>query len=188
MAKTSLKSPRGVASYPHLNKADFKFDEEGKFKVDLIVPKDEATETFVDAVKSIATEAFGKKASEAHMPFFDHAEDDTKLVLRFSSKWEPKIYDVHGDPASREGLPIIGSGSVLKINTTAESWEGKGTGVKLYLNDVQVITMVEYGAPNFDDEGEGWEPEMASGGFADESSDKDEGQTKAAPSKKSYGF
>lgn len=191
MAKKTLTSPKGIASYPHLNKADFKFDEDGVWKTDLIVAKDDATEAFCDAVKEVASEAFGKKASEAHLPFFDHAEDDTKVVLRFSTKYEPALHSASGAKVSRRNLPTIGSGSLLKIMTAAESWEGKGKGVKLYLNAVQIIDMVEYGAADFENEEGGWEPEMADdGGFSDESGDDDDaGAPEGKPvDKKNYGF
>jgi hypothetical protein len=160
MAKASLKSPKGIASYPHLNKADFKFDEDGVWKTDLIVDKTAETEAFCDAIKGVASAAFGKKASEAHLPFFDHKEDDTKMVLRFSTKYEPALHSASGAKVSRNGLPMIGTGSTLKISTAAESWEGKGKGVKLYLNAVQIIDLVEYGAADFENEEGGWEPEV----------------------------
>ena len=189
MAKTNLKSPKGIASYPHLNKADFKFDEDGVWKTDLIVDKNDETEAFVDAVKAVASEAFGKKASEAHMPFFQHEEDETKMVLRFSTKYEPALHSASGAKVSRNGLPMIGSGSTLRISTVAESWEGKGKGVKLYLNAVQIISMVEYGAADFESEEGGWEPEMAEGGnFNDESAADEAKDAASAPDKKSYGF
>ena len=195
MAKTNLKSPKGIASYPHLNKADFKFDEDGVWKTDLIVDKNDETEAFIDAVKAVGSEAFGKKAPEAHMPFFQHEEDDTKMVLRFSTKYEPALHSASGAKVSRNGLPMIGSGSTLRISTAAESWEGKGTGVKLYLNAVQIIALVEYGAADFDSEEGGWEPEMADGGgFEDESDRKYPGDDEAADeqsakvSKGNYGF
>jgi hypothetical protein len=109
-------------------------------------------------------------------------------VLRFSTKYEPALHSASGAKVSRHNLPTIGSGSTLKIMTAAESWEGKGKGVKLYLNAVQIIDMVEYGAADFENEEGGWEPEMAEGGFADESEDAGKGDETAAPDKKNYGF
>lgn len=189
MAKKSLKSPKGIAAYPHLNKADFKFNEDGVWKTDLIVPKDDETEAFIDAVKAVAAEAYGEGASEAHMPFFQHKEDETKMVLRFSTKWEPALHSASGAKVSRKGLPMIGSGTTLRINTSAERWpdKAKGTGVKLYLDSAQIIDLVEYGAGDFDNEEGGWEPEMAGGGdFADET-DNTSADT-PAPKQKNYGF
>ena len=192
MTKANLKSPKGIASYPHLNKADFKFDEDGVFKTNLIVPKDDETKAFIDAIKEVAVEAFGKKASSAHMPFEDHAEDDTKMVLKFSTKYEPKLHSASGSPVSRRGLPLIGSGSTMRIMTTADSWDGNGgkSGIKLYLNAAQIIDLVEYGAADFDAEEGGWEPEMADGddsnGFYPEVPGS--GATPPTPKDGNYGF
>ena len=54
-----------VRQYPWLNKADFQFDSNGQFKVNLKVSKEEGQQ-LVDQVKEAAAEAFGAKAAKAH--------------------------------------------------------------------------------------------------------------------------
>ena len=48
MSKASFKTPRGIAMYPYINKADTQFDSAGKYKVNLRLKKEDAKEAMRD--------------------------------------------------------------------------------------------------------------------------------------------
>lgn len=186
MAKKNIMTPKGIASYPHLNKPDTKFDDKGVYKLDLIVEKGPEAEALVQVMKDLAIEDFGKKAANAHLPVSEYAEDDTKLLFRLRGQYKPVLRDARG--TELRNPPQVGGGTVCKASATAKTYNAGGkTGVKLYLNQVQLIQLVEFGGNPFGEE-EGWtaaDQEEADNEpmFGDESGEGDE-----APQAGSYGF
>ena len=71
--KLAFKTTKGVAQYPWLNKADYQFDSNGQFKVNLRVSKDEAKELMDQARRPPGR--LGAKAANAQMPF--KTDEDT---------------------------------------------------------------------------------------------------------------
>ena len=58
--RMNFTTPIGTAQYPWLNKADFKFDDEGVYKTDVLVDADSAQE-LVDRINEFAKETLGTK-------------------------------------------------------------------------------------------------------------------------------
>jgi hypothetical protein len=159
MDNIRITTPKGIAKYPRLNKADTKFDENGVYKVDLVMPAKEA-EGFVKKVTAIRDEAFkaSKMKKKAKLPFEKELNDDGdetgNIIIRCKAKnvvtkkgdlWDrkPKQFDAAGQRIDVN----IGGGSELKLNCEVYIWEAAsmGLGVTLQPVAVQVIKLVEYG-------------------------------------------
>jgi len=169
-----LQSPKGVAIFPYLNKADTKFDADGVYKVDLRVGGDEAeglistiNETLAEAEaeakkKAAAAKKKGKKVTPklAGLPFFEACDEDGnetgEVVFRFKSKasgvskktgerWKRTIPLF--DAKGKPSKAFVYGGSVLIVAFTAEPWVNPKMeyGVKLQLEAVQIIDLVTGG-------------------------------------------
>ena len=80
MTNTNIVTPRGKLVYPHLNKADTKFDKDGVWRANLRIPKEEAKSLVDDIDNQIpenATEETNKrnkKVKVANPPYTDDGE------------------------------------------------------------------------------------------------------------------
>jgi hypothetical protein len=167
MANNLFTSPKGTAAYAWLTKADTKFDPEGVFKTQLIVPAKEA-QPFIDAIKGAYVEEFGpKKVAQAKLGY--KTNEDGTVTFSFKSKKKPKLFDSKGKPITKD--LSIGAGSVIKVAGGFGPYnKGANHGVTLYLNSVQVIDYVEFSSgPRFEAE-DGYEFD---GSGADEPSGND---------------
>lgn len=159
-ARAKIVSPKGVAVYPRLNKADTKFDAEGVFKTGLRVdPSDPASAEFLEKIK-----AFGAEHGRKKMPFKDEAGDDgapTGMVIvnyKVKAMWpdgssrKPAVVDA----AKQELMANVGGGSIIRISGEMVEYEGFGGGVTLVPKAVQVIELKTWnaGVDDFDIEGE----------------------------------
>jgi hypothetical protein len=135
--------------YPWLNKADYQFDSNGQFKVNLKVPKDQAKE-LMDAVRAAAENEFGTaKAKTARLPFKTD-EDTGELIIVTKSKFKPKFMDSTGQLISENNVPQIFGGSVLKLAGTIYPYTAGGNnGVSLQLAGVQIIELSEGSGASF---------------------------------------
>lgn len=166
-------TPIGVARYPHLNKADTRFDDDGVYKCDLIVPADEAAE-LVEYLEGIRDEFFDsldakKKKQYSKAPVcedeLDDAGDETGNVI-FKTKlnavgrndkgdeWtnEPKLFDSFGNPVDRDAVQIW-SGSKLIIAGVVRTYamgSTKSVGVSLKCDGVQIVELVTGGQATAD--------------------------------------
>lgn len=151
----TFTTPKGIAQYPWLSTPDTKFSEEGEYKVNLIVPKQEAipvlkqiNEVYAQNVENETKKAGGKVIKKAPPPYaeeLDEAGQPTgNVILRFKSKaaYKPAIFDA-------KGIPMIDSniwgGSELKVNGSVAPYFTSliGAGVALRLRAVQVIQYVQ---------------------------------------------
>jgi len=140
-----FNTPVGVARYPHLNKPDTRFDDDGVYKCDLIVPDDDAARELITYLEGIRDERFksakadakkGKKFTKAEVfeMEIDDAGDETGNII-FKTKlnaigrnkakdeeWknEPKLFDSAGTPLAPEIQ--IWSGSKLIIAGTVNAY------------------------------------------------------------------
>ena len=130
-------SPKGVAQYPWLTKADTKFTPDGVYKVDLQLEAEEA-KPLQDKLKKLYKEHFPK--GSGRMPF--KVDDAGNVVFKFKTKKKPVLFDASGQPML-DNINIYG-GSKVKVSATAGPYEAAGnTGITLYLNAVQVIELVQ---------------------------------------------
>jgi hypothetical protein len=163
---------RGAAIYPHLNRPDTKFKEEGEYHTKLRIDAEPAGKLLTllkrlqeeHAAKVQKDEMKGKKPKLADLPVQPETDDDgnetgsfiVKASMKASGKsrktgstFERKlpIFDAKGNPANVK----IGGGSELIISATPGPWfsaKDKEVGVKLYLEGVQVLVLREGGGPS----------------------------------------
>lgn len=197
-------TPIGVAKYPHLNKPDTRFDDDGVYKVDLIVPEDEAAE-LVEYLEGVRDELFDsldakkqKQYSKAPVcePELDDAGDETGNVI-FKTKlnaigrndkgdeWtnEPKLFDSFGRPVDRDEVQIW-SGSKLIVAGVCRPYamgSTKKVGVSLKCDGVQIIELVTGGNATaesfgFKPQGEGFAFENQEPTAENTSTDEDDGE------------
>ena len=153
-------TPKGIAQYPWLSKPDTKYNEEGVYKVNLILPKAEAipllkqiNEVFAENVDKETKKAKGADIKKANPPYAEELDDEGQptgnVVLRFKSKYKPAVFDA-------KGIPMVDSsiwgGSELKVNGSIAPYFTSmiGAGVSLRLSGVQVIQYVDGGSGSAD--------------------------------------
>ena len=153
----SIVSPKGLASYPFLNKPSTKFKEEGEYSVKLILSQEDGAK-FIDQVKAVLRDAYKEqcaliKKEKLKMADFPWKEtEDGKIEVKFSQTasfkskagevYERKIalFDTKGNPVG----DTIGSSSVLRCAADIYPWYTPvlGMGVSLRLKAVQVVELV----------------------------------------------
>jgi hypothetical protein len=140
--KLLFTTPKGTAMYPWLNKADYQFDSNGQFKVNLKLPKEQAKQMMDDCLAA-ANDAFGAKAKQAKMPWKN--DDDTgDVIFVTKSKFKPKFVDSTGQLIGENNVPPIYGGSTLKLAGTMYPYTAGGNvGVSLQLAGVQIIELSE---------------------------------------------
>jgi hypothetical protein len=181
MAKTKLPtiiSVPGVLAYPHLLKADDKFDSDNpKFTLNLVVDKDDK-----DAAKQAKmindahAEARGKKKTESPVRDGDEMEDKdgnakeefaNKWLFSMKSKYQPKAVDSAKNKLEFiEGGVYPAAGDVVRVAFAINPYEhGKNAGVSLQLRSIQLIEKRSGGGDYADEFGE------YEGGFEADQSD-----------------
>lgn len=168
-----LTSPKGVARHPWLTKPDTKFNEEGDYKVNLVVSKKDA-EPLIKSITSIRDKyAVATKAKKkADLPWVDEVDDNGKktgkVVFKFkvaakTGDWDrkPKLFDAKGNRVTDVS---IGSGTTMKVSFDIFTWPGgkDGCGVTLQPVAVQIIDLVEYQGSGGSAEDFGFEEEEGS--------------------------
>jgi len=160
-----LKTPAGVAVYPHLTKPDTRFVPEGQFQVKLRIPSEEAQDLIAEldkafaAAQEIAKEKNpGKKIKEATKPYTieedDEGNETGNIVVSFKCKAQitdkqgntranaPKLFDSKNKEFPKD--EEIWGGSTLRIAFNAIPYYTAmaGAGISLRLKAVQVIELV----------------------------------------------
>jgi len=174
-APNVFTTPKGIAQYPWLSKPDTKFNEEGEYKVNLILSKKEAAPV-IEQINAAFAENFkiqekehGKDIKTANPPYMDELDDDNKptgnVIIKFKSKalYAPAIFDAKGNVMKDSN---IWGGSEIRVNGSIAPYYVKliGAGVALRLRAVQVIQYVEGGTGSADRFGF----EEVDGGFTQE--------------------
>lgn len=184
MSKSNV-TPAGIAVWPRLNSPDTKFDEDGVYKVDLVLGAEESEE-LRESLTQIAKENYqaelkkttdGKKKAalkkfELQLPFTEEVDEDGEETGNFVFKFKTKAKDKKGNAkklplvdAKKKPLgEFVGSGSTIKVAFFPKGYIMTGTkkyGTTLYLNAVQVLDLVASGAggANAFDEEDGFESE-----------------------------
>jgi hypothetical protein len=173
-----IVTPKGIAQYPHLTKADTKFSEVGEFKTSLILPKQDASE-ILKAVDRVCGQSLnlakdktkGEAIKEAPKPYQNEVDDSGKetgnVVIKFKCKAKvttksgesfdnkPAIFDAKGNPLTNVN---IWGGTQMKVSAELIPYYTNmvGAGVSLRLRAVQILKLVEGGT---DSSGFGFEKE-----------------------------
>ncbi|MDN8037447.1 ssDNA-binding protein [Burkholderia vietnamiensis] len=179
----NFTTPKGAAGYSNLTKPDTKFDAEGKYKTSLTITKEAAAELIALAEEEANELAvLDKKTKKVVMPEglkYPYVEnDDDTVTFTFKSKKKPKLFDAKGNPIRNAEDLRVGGGSTIKVKGSFSAYEGFGGGVTAYLNEVQIIKLVEFGGEGFkaEDDEDGYVADNSAPAQS-ESSDDDEGET-----------
>ena len=163
MKQENIVTPKGVLVYPHLNKADTKFDKDGVWRASLRLPKKEAENLMKDLTDKITanataeTQKRGKQVKAANNPFSDDGEGNILFNFKMKAsgtrntgeRWnqKPILYDSKGnifDPKDK----IIWGGTEAKVAFQPVPYfvGSIGAGVSLRLKAVQILNLVTGGA------------------------------------------
>jgi len=158
MTNTNIVTPRGKLVYPHLNKADTKFDKDGVWRANLRIPKEEAKELVDDIDSQIQTNATeetnkrNKKVKVANPPYSDDGEGNYVFNFKLKAsgirpngeRWsqKPILYDSKGNLFNAND--IIWGGTEAKVAFQPSSYyvPSIGAGVSLRLKAVQILNLV----------------------------------------------
>jgi hypothetical protein len=154
-------SELGESLYPHLNRPDVKFNENGEYKVTLKIPADKAKDMIAlyekaieDSISKAETELKGKKVKVAPKPF---SIEDGFALFKYKMKatginrktkepfsQRPLLFDAKKNPLNPSSCNIWG-GSKMKIAYVLRSYYSPalGAGVTAQLKAVQIIELVE---------------------------------------------
>ena len=167
MRPEKIKTPRGVAVYPALQRPDTRFNENGTYKADLrLDPKDPAVKAFLAKVDALYKGHMGKAhpknadASNKNAVWYAEADKETGeptgfVVVKLRVKnqvskktgdlWDrrPLQFDARGHPINE--AKAIGGGSVLIVTAEPYTWiNGATRGVSLQPLAVQIIELREW--------------------------------------------
>lgn len=159
MSKQNFVSPKGTAAYAWLTKADTKFNPDGTFKTSLVVKAGKEADAFIEAIKNAYVEELGtKKLAKANLSHEVNEEEGT-VTFKFKSQMKPKLFDAKGRPVTKD--VSVGNGSVIKVSGAFGPYDkGANCGCTLYLNQVQIIDLVEWtGSSAFGEEEGGFSVE-----------------------------
>lgn len=166
-----ITTPTGMATYPFLTRPNTKFDSDGEYKVNLILPLDKAR-GLMQEIDEAMNESFDKAKAEnpkkaksirlAKPPYTEVTDDDgnetgeVQFAFKMKAKITPRnggqpfevrpaIYDATGKPIPQNELKIA-SGSKVKVCAELVPFftDLVGAGITLRLKAVQIIELVEY--------------------------------------------
>ena len=153
---------RGIAVYPHLNKADTKFVSQGEFKTGVRVAEADAA-PIMKKLAAAFQEHTGKKINKHATNLWkigedDNGEPDGTIVFQTKVKnvnmkdgtlWDrkPQQFDSQAQPID----VMIYGGSEIVVAAEIYAWDaGTSKGISLQPRAVQVLKLVENTATNTD--------------------------------------
>ena len=165
MANDNVKgvTQLGKAIYPHLNKADVRFQKEGVYKVTLELSPDKAKDLLKqveEGIKQALKESVSKSTKTANPPY--KTNEDGNLEFNFKCKasgitktgqaWtqKPKVFDSKGKPIPKDIL--VWGGTTMKVAYEVIPYSNNmlGSGVSLRLKAVQIQELVSGGGASAD--------------------------------------
>jgi hypothetical protein len=176
--KVTYITPRGEFVWPKLDEPDTyqakdkkgnpKGDPKTEFKLNIRF--DEKTEAKVRRDLEELTKQFGSEVGDnEHSPWKEDKQDKkpqgTFTLFASSAMKDKKTGELIRPPAfdsKNRKLPegvVIGGGTIGRVDVILFPYDTFGGGVKLYINGVQVIKLVErsFGKSNFDEVEDGYE-------------------------------
>ena len=161
MNEATQISELGEAIYPHLNKPDVKFNENGEYKVTLKIPEDKAKvmiSIYEKAIENSISDAEqklkGKKVKIAPKPY---STEKGFALFKFKMKarginrktkepfsQRPALFDAKKNPINPSSCSIWG-GTKMKIAYVLRPYYSPalGAGVTSQIKAVQIIELVE---------------------------------------------
>lgn len=132
-----IVSPKGKALYPFLFKPQTKFNEEGVFKISVVLNlKDAGVKEFLTSIKKFNDDNGGGK-----LPY-DVDKDAGTATVKFKSSRQPVVKDAKCNVI--EDDPMLANNSVVRASGRLARYEGFGGGTTIYLNGVQIIDLIVY--------------------------------------------
>lgn len=154
MSKSQVVTPKGTAQWPWLINPDTKFDDQGKYKTDILFSKNDAKDLMAKC-KELFTDEFGEKGLKSAKWPFTVDEETGGVRFRAKSSNKPALFDSQGQVIKND--LNVGTGSTIKVAGVLSTYSAGGnTGVTMYLNAVQVIDLVEFGSNAFGAEDGGY--------------------------------
>ena len=160
-------SELGEAIYPHLNKPDVKFNENGEYKVNLKIPEDKAKgmiaiyeKAIQNSISEAETKLNGKNVKLAPKPY---SIENGNVIFKYKMKatginrktkeafsQRPALFDAQKTPFPHS--QSIWGGTKGKVAFIAKGYyvPALGAGVTLQLKAVQIIDLVEGGSKQGD--------------------------------------
>lgn len=141
--KEIFKSPKAVAKFAHISNPDTRFDEAGKYTIDIIIDPNgnEEHKKFLTGLWE-TTRAKIPKGKAPLKPELDDGGNKTgNFIVRMSSAFKPRIFDAVGDIIPND--IIVGRGSTVVVAFQTNFYDGFGGGMNLYLKAVQVLDLKE---------------------------------------------
>lgn len=154
---------KGIAQYPWIFEPDTKFDADGQFHIQLVVPKEDAKEMIkrlsdmLDEFKAQTEKEKGKKVGK--MDFFDETPEGDAVQFKFKQRHVLRrkdgssvevnipVFDSRGGCVTADSK--MGTGSTVKICYSPLPYYNavtKSVGLSLRLVAVQVLALVQYSA------------------------------------------
>lgn len=165
--KLRLNTPEGTAKFPWLTEPDTRFNPDGEYSVNLIIPEDDPkTQALVAKIEKI-WEDFKKTLKGPKLKqtptlgfdkeYTDDGDETGNLIFKFKAKTgytddkgnrkelqPPKLFDAKLKPMDNS-VPVWG-GSTMIVNFTPQAYDhGKNLGITLRLNACQIIQLVTAG-------------------------------------------
>ncbi len=142
--RSKLITPKSTCGYTWLNKPDTKFSDKGVYKISQTYDA-ETAQPLIEKMEEIFLAEYDKKLlSRASFPYrIDEETGD--VTFTFKSSKQPKLYDAKGNPIKKN--INVGNGSTVKSAVSMGAYKtGVVCGVSAYLDAVQIIDLVEFGA------------------------------------------
>lgn len=166
---------KGKSLWTKVFEADTRFVPEGEYSTQVVVPEAEAADV-CEQLESLAKAKFDEAVKDnpklknvlsirpVSEPEYDEAGNETGNVI-FKTKLKARIKSRSGETYSQsvsvvdakktpmDGSQMVGNGSSIKVAVEPVPYVMQSTkqvGVSLRLKAVQVINLVEYGAPSTD--------------------------------------
>lgn len=154
MAVTREVSPRGVGRFVMIDKPSTKYKEDGEYIVKLALPaSSKSAKSFMKKIDGWLDDCWEKYESKRKQnPPYVEDGDEILFIFKqngvFKSKKDNSSRSVTISVVDSKLNPIqvnVGSGSELKVSFRPSAYKSpSGDGVKLYMDAVQVLNLVEY--------------------------------------------
>lgn len=169
-----IVSPRGEALWCKVKEPDYQYNAKGNLSTTVVCdPNDETVQAFIEKLEELrdvaydeTVETLGVKAKgivrkDVYTEHLDQDGEDTGLIefkfaLKDADDRDKWIRVVDSKRAEIKDIPLVGNGSIIRCSAYANPYymaSSKTVGISLIWEQMQLISLVEYGGGDaFDDE------------------------------------